>query len=617
MPPPWELPCGTVRDEPAFAWRGVLLDVVRHFLPVREVLRFVDLMAAHRLNTLQLHLTDDQGWRLEIDGFPALTAVASWRRASQVGAGDDAPDDGRPHGGYYTRADVAEIVAYAAERHVTVVPEIDLPGHVQALLAAYPELGAGLDRAPDGRPVAPEVWTRWGISDHVLGLSEHVVETVGAILDDVLDQFPGPVLALGGDESPKVRWHADPDVVRRRAELGLDRDADAQNWLLDWLAQRARVRGRRVLLWDEVLEGAPVRGAVVASWRGSHGVATGLAQGYDVVAAPADEVYLDYRESDDPREPVPVGVVTDVDRVLRFDPRRGVTGDESGRLLGAQAHLWTEHLDSPRALDYRVFPRLAAFAEVVWRGAPSDPDDFRERLAVHERRLEAWGSSCGAPTVRGPGRSAPASPARRSSGTSSTRTCVGWWDSAPPDRDAAPRPRTRSGARRTAGPSGRTSSGDPRTGGAAWSEAWPGPGLDRTTTRERFAPTDDQGSPEGPAMTISITATTNGSCSPARSAGRRTPTCGCASTAPRGPGRTASPWVSGCTRRPARCRRDGTPSTSARRTPRGSRSPRPPMSSGCSRAAEAGFVDDVGVVVGGKYRARSPAILCGRAVGPP
>ena len=390
-PPPWELLCGTVEDEPALPWRGVLLDVVRHFLPVREVLRFVDLAAAHRLNTLQLHLSDDQGWRLEIDGFPELTSVASWRRASQVGAGDDASDDGRPHGGYYSRADVAEIVAYAAERHVTVVPEIDLPGHVQALVAAYPELGAGLDCTPDGRPAAPEVWTRWGISDHVLGLSESVVETVSAILDDVLDQFPGPVLALGGDESPKVRWHRDPAVVRRRADLALDRDADAQNWLLDRLAQRARVRGRRVLLWDEVLEGAPVRGAVVASWRGSHGVATGLAQGYDVVAAPADEVYLDYRESDDPREPVPVGVVTDVDRVLGFDPRRGVTGDEPGRLLGAQAHLWTEHVDSPRALDYRVFPRLAAFAEVVWRGTPSDADDFRARLATHERRLEAWG----------------------------------------------------------------------------------------------------------------------------------------------------------------------------------------------------------------------------------
>ncbi|PJI93720.1 beta-N-acetylhexosaminidase [Luteimicrobium subarcticum] len=390
-PPPWEVPCGTIEDEPVLAWRGVLLDVVRHFLPVREVLRFIDLMAMHRLNMLQLHLSDDQGWRLEIDGFPELTSVASWRRASQVGAGDDAPDDGRPHGGFYSRADVAEIVAYAAERHVTIVPEIDLPGHVQALVAARPDLGAGLDRAPGGGVVAPEVWTRWGISDHVLGLSDHVLETVGAILDDVLDQFPGPVLALGGDESPKVRWRRDPDVRRRLAELGLTRDADAQNWLLDRLAQRARARGRRVLLWDEVLEGAPVRDAVVASWRGAHGIGTGLARGYDVVAAPADEVYLDYRESDDPREPVPVGVVTDVDRVLAFDPRRGVTGDEPGRLLGAQAHVWTEHVDSPRALDYRVFPRLAAFAEVVWRGGPSDPADFRSRLATHERRLEACG----------------------------------------------------------------------------------------------------------------------------------------------------------------------------------------------------------------------------------
>lgn len=399
---PWELACGVVEDEPRFAWRGVLLDVARHFRPLDDVLRFVDLLAMHRVNTLHLHLTDDQGWRVEIAGYPRLTEVGGWRRESQVGAGPDAPGDGRPHGGWYSRADVAQIVAYAADRFVTVVPEIDLPGHVQALVAAYPALGAGLDTGPDGGLRPPEVWTRWGISDHVLNVEESTITVLTDILDDVVAMFPSPVISLGGDESPKTRWHVDPRVRARREELraeaDVDRDADLQNWLLRRLADHLAGHGRRTVLWDEVLEGADVPGAVVASWRGERGVRVGTERGYDVVSCPADRVYLDYRQSGDAGEPVPTGVVTSVLDVYAFDPdpdpdptgpKGGTRG--RGRVLGAQAHLWTEHVDDARVLDYMAFPRLAAFAETVWSSRARDAEEFLERLDGHLRRLDARG----------------------------------------------------------------------------------------------------------------------------------------------------------------------------------------------------------------------------------
>ena len=393
---PWDLPCGVVEDAPRFAWRGVLLDVARHFLPLDDLLRFVDLLAMHRINTLHLHLTDDQGWRLEIAGYPRLTEVGGWRRESQVGAGEDAPGDGRPHGGWYTRADIAQLVSYAADRFVTVVPEIELPGHVQALVAAYPALGAGLDDGPDGWPLAPEVWTRWGISDHVLSVDDATVAVLCDVLDEVVAMFPSPVVCLGGDESPKRRWRDDARVAARRAELGGATDPELHNWLVARLAEHLDRRGRRAMVWDEVLEGPDVPGVVVASWRGEHGVRVGTRRGYDVVSSPADRVYLDYRQSDDPDEPIPTGTVTTLLDVYGFDPAAAsgtaVPGaGTTGVLLGAQANLWTEHIDSRQGLEYMAFPRVAALAEALWSTGEKDGKEFLDRLVVHLGRLDTRG----------------------------------------------------------------------------------------------------------------------------------------------------------------------------------------------------------------------------------
>ena len=386
-------------DDPAHAWRGVLLDVARHFLPKHDVLRFVELAAAHHLDVVQLHLTDDQGWRFESLRYPRLTEVGSWRRESGVGTWRAGVFDGRPHGGFYTQDDLREIVAHARAHGVTVVPEIDVPGHVEAAVAAYPELGT--------RKQPHEVRTTWGISTEVLDPSEETLAFFRDVLDEVMDVFDAPYVALGGDEVPTALWRANPDIVRRAADLGLDDVADLHGWFLGSLARHVVAAGRRPVVWDEAFRPGHdtlPRETVVTAWRGWTVGLQAMAAGHDVVMAPEQAVYLDHRAGDGPDEPVPVGFLHTLRDVHRFDPlpagaltEAGVTDVDAlpGRLLGAQAELWTEHLDSARRLDYAAFPRLAAFADVVWTGEPAEARDTEAFVARLERdhlpRLAAFG----------------------------------------------------------------------------------------------------------------------------------------------------------------------------------------------------------------------------------
>ncbi len=385
------LPHVTITDHPRFAWRGVLLDVARHFLPKADVLRFVDLAAAHRLNVLQLHLTDDQGWRVEIERYPRLTEVGAWRRESGVGTWRAGVLDGRPHGGFYTQDDLREIVAYARERGVTVVPEIDVPGHVEAAVAAYPGLGT--------RKRPHEVRTTWGVSTEVLDPSPESLAFFRHVLDEVLEIFDSPFVALGGDEVPTTLWRENPEIVARAHALGLEDVGDLHGWFVARLAEHVAARGRRAVVWDEAFGPALPREAVVTSWRGWAAGADALAAGHDVVMAPEQAVYLDHREGDGPDEPVPVGFLRTLEDVYAFEPLpAGLSASGPGRLLGGQAEVWTEHLDSARRVDYAAFPRLAAFAEVVWSpAADRSPGSaasraFRERLVAHHLpRLAAYG----------------------------------------------------------------------------------------------------------------------------------------------------------------------------------------------------------------------------------
>ncbi|MFV0126397.1 beta-N-acetylhexosaminidase [Streptomyces sp. HMX112] len=380
----WALSCTAIEDTPRFQWRGVMLDVARHFLPKHDLLRLVDLLAMHRLNVLHLHLTDDQGWRIEIPRYPRLTSVGSWRRESQRGAQDNAPGDGRPHGGYYTQADIREIVAYAAQRHITVVPEIDVPGHSQAVIAAYPHLGV---------TTAPvEVSTRWGISQNVLNTEDSTIEFFCHVLDEIVSLFPSPFVGLGGDECPKDQWRSDPRTQELLLQRGLGNEQELQAWFLLKLASHLTTHDRRILAWDDVLEGPVPPGTTIASWRGMTGARTAAARGFDVVSCPDDQVYLDYRQSELPQEPIPFAVPITLEDAYRFDPvPDDLPPHEAQHILGGQANVWTEHMDAPRTIDYYVFPRLCAIAEALWTSAPRDFDDFQGRLAFHLPRLEAVG----------------------------------------------------------------------------------------------------------------------------------------------------------------------------------------------------------------------------------
>ena len=380
----WVVPAVQIQDAPRFAWRGAMLDVVRHFMPKHDLLRFIDLMAMHRLNVLHLHLTDDQGWRIEIRQFPRLTEVGAWRRESQVGGQHDAPGDGRPHGGFYSQDDIREIVAYAAGRFITVVPEIESPGHVQAALAAYPELGVM------GEPL--EVWTRWGINPNVLNVQESTVDFFTAVLDEVMELFPSPYIGVGGDECPKDQWRADPRTQQRMADLAVGDEDALQSWFIQRLDQYLTEHGRRCFGWDEILEGGLAPGATVASWRGLTGAIAAARSGHDVVACPDNQVYLDYRQSDSPAEPIPVGIVLTVRDVYEFSPIPAeLTQEEARHVLGGQANIWTEQMDSPRTVDFFTFPRLCALAETLWSTEDFGYDDFARRLPEHLARLEAAG----------------------------------------------------------------------------------------------------------------------------------------------------------------------------------------------------------------------------------
>ncbi|MGW2419312.1 beta-N-acetylhexosaminidase [Streptomyces sp. NPDC001709] len=388
----WEFPAVTIRDAPRFRWRGLLLDVARHFMPKEGVLRYLDLMAAHKLNVFHFHLTDDQGWRIEIKRYPKLTETASWRARSKFGHRASPLWDEKPHGGYYTQDDIREIVAYAAERHITVVPEIDVPGHSQAAIAAYPELG----NTDVIDTTALNVWDNWGISANVLAPTDTTLRFYEGVFEEVLELFPSEFIHVGGDECRKEQWTASVAAKTRIADLGLADEDELQSWFIGHFDAWLAARGRRLIGWDEILEGGLAKGAAVSSWRGYGGGIAAARAGHDVVMCPEQYVYLDHRQAPGEDEPVPIGFVRTLEDVYRFEPvPDGLTDDEARHVLGTQANVWTEVMEDTARVDYQTFPRLAAFAEVAWSPlpAPAERDfaGFERRMGVHYARLDALG----------------------------------------------------------------------------------------------------------------------------------------------------------------------------------------------------------------------------------
>ncbi|WP_030167274.1 beta-N-acetylhexosaminidase [Streptomyces sp. NRRL S-813] len=402
------VPAQVIEDAPRFRWRGLMLDVARHFMPKDGVLRYLDLMAAHKLNVLHLHLTDDQGWRVEIKRYPKLTETGSWRSRTKVGHRASPLWEDKPHGGHYTQDDIREIVAYAAERHISVVPEIDVPGHSQAAIAAYPELG----NTDVIDTTALTVWDNWGINPNVLAPTDNTLRFYEGVFEELLDLFPANATGstgfseffhIGGDECPKDQWRASPAAQARIRELGLADEDELQAWFVGHFDKWLAARGRRLIGWDEILEGELADGAAVSSWRGYAGGIAAARAGHDVVMCPEQQVYLDHRQDAGADEPVPIGYVRTLEDVYRFEPvPPGLDADHAHHVLGAQANVWTEVMEDSARVDYQTFPRLAAFAEVAWSAlpAPSQRDfaDFERRMTTHYRRLDALGVAYRPPT---------------------------------------------------------------------------------------------------------------------------------------------------------------------------------------------------------------------------
>lgn len=379
----------SIEDHPRFGFRGVHLDVARHFIPLAEVLRFVDAAAAHKLNTLHLHLTDDQGWRIEIPEFPRLTSVGAWRADSTLVYGHDGQQhlSGQPHGGYYTAADLREMVAFARARGITVIPEIDVPGHSVAAIAAYPELGVD---APE-----VDVWTGWGVNDCILDPSDYTLDFYRRVLDTVMDIFDAPIIHIGGDEVPYERWHASGTVRQRAAELGLDSVELLHGWFLGQLVEHIEARGRRAGVWHEAVSPALPRTAVVNAWGDTGTVRDALAAGYDTTISCCSHLYLDYRECDHPEEPSACDPLLSTEKLYDFDPLTAevlaAAAKTGAQITGIQAQIWTEYLDTPDIRDYHAYPRLAAFAELAWSHSCHYADFVQRLNSGHLTRLAAAG----------------------------------------------------------------------------------------------------------------------------------------------------------------------------------------------------------------------------------
>ncbi|MBQ8047531.1 MAG: beta-N-acetylhexosaminidase [Prevotella sp.] len=366
------LPAVTITDAPRFAHRGMMLDSGRHFFTVGFVKRFIDLLAIHGMNVFHWHLSDDQGWRIEIKKYPLLTEIGSQRAETVVGRNTHVYD-GTPYGGFYTQDEIREVVAYAAERYVTVVPEIDMPGHMLSALTAYPDLGC------TGGPYA--VSRRWGIFDDVLCLgNERVYEFCQDVLGEVIDLFPSRLIHIGGDEAPNERWASCPKCQKLMAGNGLTPQT-IQGYFTNRIERFVNSRGRNIIGWDEILDGHINQSATIQSWRGAETGVRAAREGHDVIMSPTSHCYFDYLQSDNPKaEPTLCGGFISVEKVYSLDPTAGLSDRESAHILGVQANLWTEYIASPQQAEYQLLPRIAALSEVQWMKSGRDYEGFLARL---------------------------------------------------------------------------------------------------------------------------------------------------------------------------------------------------------------------------------------------
>lgn len=378
------LPCGQLFDAPRFAWRGVMLDVARHYFSVDEIKRLLDAMAFYKLNRFHWHLTDDQGWRVEIKRYPRLTEVGEWRDSTPP-YGQRHGSDGNRYGGFYTQQQIREVVAYAAQRHIIVVPEIEMPGHAAAAIAAYPELGN-----VDVPHYAPKVMTQWGVHPYTFAPTDGTLNFIEKVLCEVCEMFPSSYIHIGGDEAPKTQWQSSPQACQLMKREGLESADELQAWFVRRVETMLRARGRRLVGWDEIQEGGLAASATMMVWRDEKWAKHALARGNAVIMAPTSHMYFDYYQSKASQELArgvefeAIGGFLPIERVYSYDPAAiAETEQQKAAILGVQAQLWTEYIKDARKLNYMAFPRVAAMSEVAWSPvALKNFPDFQRRLTL-------------------------------------------------------------------------------------------------------------------------------------------------------------------------------------------------------------------------------------------
>ena len=378
----WTIPSVDIEDAPRFPYRGMHLDCCLHFFDIDFLKKYIDVMAFHKVNRFHWHLTEDQGWRLEIKKYPLLTEKGQWRKETVVGSLSSGVYDGQRYGGYYTQEQVRDLVQYAAERYVTIIPEIELPGHALAAIACYPELSCGLEDHY-------ETATKWGIFKQVYCPKEETFAFLEDVFDEVIDLFPSELIHIGGDECPKASWKACPHCQALIRREGLKDEFELQSWFIQRMERYINSKGRQIIGWDEILQGGLAPNARVMSWLGEEGGIKAAQQHHEVVMAPYPKYYLDYWQGDPDSEPLAMGGPTLLRTMYEYNPVPEVLDAEQRKyIIGVEGCVWTEYMPTPARVEYMAWPRMCAIAESGWSRAPKDWDAFTRRLETHLGRLD-------------------------------------------------------------------------------------------------------------------------------------------------------------------------------------------------------------------------------------
>jgi hexosaminidase len=396
-----KVPMVSIQDYPRFSYRGMHLDVGRHFFPVPFIKKYIDYIALHKMNYFHWHLTEDQGWRIEIKKYPRLTEVGAWRNGTIIGRYPGTGNDNTRYGGFYTQDEVKEVVQYAADRHITVIPEIEMPGHSSAAIAAYPWLSCFPEektKIPGPASTASQqatgklVQETWGVFEDVFCAgNDSTFQFLQDVLDEVMPLFPSKYVHVGGDECPKANWKRCPKCQQRMKDEHLKDEHELQSYFIQRMEKYLNGKGKTLIGWDEILEGGLAPNAVVMSWRGEEGGIAAAKQNHEVIMTPGGWVYFDHSQTKQ-EDSVTIGGYTPLDKTYGYEPiPTALSGDQGKYVLGAQANVWTEYMAYPSKVEYMIFPRMSALAEVLW--SPKEKrnwTDFQKRIAVQKKRYELW-----------------------------------------------------------------------------------------------------------------------------------------------------------------------------------------------------------------------------------